>query len=191
MFNLWVYFNRSPFNRAYMRGPPPEPPESPTYPTQISHLFDAYVDAVIERIRDNEDLLVPPSVAELKILEVNEGLNHIAQVPSICVIPIREDATIYHPQGAGYHTEVFKFETLIIGFYQYRDIPSGLREVRKFGYNCLDLFTGENQHILAALENGLNFGVSTIDDISMRMGYVRSGDTIIHSFQVTLPQVGA
>jgi hypothetical protein len=155
-------------------------------------LIDAYVDAVIERIRDNEDLLVPKAARPLTVLEGDEEPNRIDVFPQVRVIPLIGDGDrIMYPQGADCLSAEHHFSTTIIGFYQYRDIPSGLREVRKFGYNCLDLFTGENQVIQAVLESGYVFGVATIDDTKVKVGYRRSGDYLIHAFQITLNQIGA
>ena len=153
-------------------------------------LIDAYVDAVIQRIQENELDLVPKGLPPLVIIEGDEEPTRIDKFPQIRVIPLIGDGDrVSLPQGGD--TVVHNFSTTIIGFYQYRDIPSGLREVRKFGYTCLDLFTGENQYVQAVLENGDVFGVATLDSSQVKVGYRRSGDYIIHAFQVILNQIGA
>jgi hypothetical protein len=152
-------------------------------------LMDAYVDAVIARIQDNEDLLVPKGLAPLTVLEGDEEPNRIDKFPQVRVIPlVGEGDRITFPQG---DFQEHNFSTTLIGFYQYRDIPSGLREVRKFGYNALQLFTGDNQYVQATLENGTVFGVATLENTQLRVGYRRSGDYILHAWQVTLNQIGA
>lgn len=151
-------------------------------------MFDAYVDAVIERIRDHEEDLVPPGTS-LIVLEGDEEPQRIDKFPQVRVIPLIGDGDrITVPQE---DLPVHNFATTIIGFYQYRDIPSGLREVRRFGYTLLELFTGSNQYVQAVLDNGDFFGVATIENSQVRVGYRRSGDYIIHAFQITLNQVGA
>lgn len=159
------------------------------YPTYL--FIDAYVDAAIARIQAAEEDLVPPGMS-LLIEEGDEEPNRIDKFPQVRVIPlIGEGDKITYPQGADHLCMVHNFSTTFIGFYQYRDIQAGLREVRKFGYNLLDLFVGENQYLQAILPSGTIFGVATLDNSGVKVGYRRSGDYIIHAFQVTLNQTGA
>jgi len=159
-------------------------------PAPTWQLIDAYVDAVIQRIYDHEEDLVPKGLPPLIVIEGDEEPGRIDKFPQVRVIPLIGDGDrIDHSQGED--TLVHNFSTTIIGFYQYRTIAEGLRDVRRYGYTCLDLFTEENQYIQAVLESGVVFGVATIDGSQLRVGYRRSGDYIIHAWQVTLNQIGA
>jgi len=85
--------------------------------------------------------------------------------------------------------EEHKYPVSIVAFYKYADITTGLRPVRNYGMDCLDLFSRTNATIRGSY-GGATVGAE-VEDMNLEIGYWRVADYTMHYFalQLTVKQV--
>jgi len=148
--------------------------------------IDGLVDAIIDRLDENKTALGATDVSE-----GDEDPRYI-QANTLYVLPLVEgkDDMKTHPGETGEMQH--QFPVSIIGYYKYLGrtaIPDGLRPVRKYGYDVIDLFAGGPQE---AIEGAAGSGADTetvvgmVTDPSAESGYFRVADYVIHYFIVRL-----
>ena len=160
----------------------------------MTHITAEYlngvVDVVLSRITSAEATLVPPG-QNLTVIEGDEEPQYIKALPSVYVIPLGEGGdSITSPQQADEGGLTHNFSVTVCGFYRYKDISSGMRATRTFGYNALDLFVGDNQLITAySPTSSVFYGALTVD-AKVKVGYRRDKDFVIHAWILTLNLIG-
>lgn len=143
--------------------------------------INGVIDALLARLATNYAAL--GLTASTSIEERDEDPRYI-ETGTCYVIPFAEGKDTVRLLSGG---EEHSFPITIIGFYKYADISTGLRPVRTYGLNCLDLFTGTNGNIVSS--DGLHGAEAT--DATIEVGYWRVSDYIMHfwSLQLSIRQV--
>ena len=102
--------------------------------------------------------------------------------PEAYVIPFVEGIdSIKILSGGEEHT----YPINVVGFYKYVDIQTGLRPVRTYGLTALDLFTRSNGTLHFTMTGGVKGGAE-VNDTTLEVGYWRTGDYIMHYWQLGL-----
>lgn len=128
-------------------------------------------DAVISVLNSNRVAIGNPEYVYEKI-ENPAIINEDHMLPTVHVIPLAEGTdSITTTVGDVHHHE---FAITIIGTYDVDDVNLSLREVREYGYNCVDLFRGPGTvlgpgHVYKSV---LKFGVYIVATRILQQYYI-------------------
>jgi hypothetical protein len=103
-------------------------------------------------------------------------------LPAVCVFPIGDKSDVIS-YSMGSSDKEHTFQTVIVGYYRAmnnevrgEDIYDDIGTLRKVGYDCSDLYSGE----------GAWFTPGVIYDSKVELGYFEIVDYVIYRFVVTL-----
>lgn len=145
-----------------------------------AEMFDALVDALIALLAANLEALGATAVIE------GDELPSYVDPGTIYVVPLveGEDEITFHggrhepPQGD------HRFPITVAGFFYHRDISSGLRPTRGYGFNCLDLLGVQDMVLAGDLGDGTVMG--EVYDPRLSAGYMRIGDRVLHFWMLKI-----
>ena len=146
-----------------------------------ANAINGVIDALLARVATNYAAL--GLTAATSVEERDEDPKYIND-KTCYVIPLAEGKDTIKMYSGG---EEHSFPITITGFYKYADITTGLRPVRTYGYNALDLFTGNTGNIVSS--DGLHGAEAT--DATLEVYYWRNSDFVMYawSLQLSIKQV--
>ncbi|MFA7122358.1 MAG: hypothetical protein WC277_12825 [Bacilli bacterium] len=161
--------------------------------------FDALIEGIMTRISGAKDTI------DIETVREGDELPAYLETNSIYVIPLIEGRDQIKTHMGDDEVVVHEFPVQVVGYYRYTGrtaISDGLRPVRGYGFDVIDLFTPGVSGALAtsvtegAVEpdefgDGGDPGTTTdvacfFTDPSLESGYMRITDYVIHYFIVTL-----
>lgn len=137
--------------------------------------INAVIDVILARMTTNLSAL-----GLVRVTEKDEDPGYLDPNEAY-VIPFAEGKDQIKLYADG---EEHTYPVTIAAFYKYADIATGLRPVRNYAMDCLDLFARTNATLRGSY-GGATVGAE-IEGMNLEVGYWRVGDYIMHYFALRL-----